>query len=162
MRLILFLLFTITHSVAFYAVAILALIGIAMLIIIVQPYKAKFTSYNTVDSVFILTLAMWCGTAVFFNIAAAKAHRLLNTSLLVSFLVAVLPLLYLVVIFLHWICSHWGFGKRLVHSIENQIGRLYKQTHNTRLDQSLPDRLINPCRYNKDENHAAYYGARMA
>ena len=159
MRLVLFFLFAFTLSAAFYAVAILTLIGVAMLIIIIQPYKAKFSSYNVVDSVFILTLAMWCGTAVFFNIAAAKAHRLLKTSLLVSFLVAVLPLLYLVVIFLHWICSHWGFGKRLVHSIKNQIRRLYKQTHNTRLDESLPDRLINPCRYNTDENHAAYYGA---
>ena len=159
MRLILFFLFAFTLSVAFYSVAILTLIGVAMLIIIVQPYKAKFSSYNGVDSVFTLTLAMWCGTAVFFNIAASKAHRLLKTSLLVSFLVAVLPLLYLVVVFLHWICSRWGFGKRLVHSIKNQIGRVHKQTHDTRLDESLPDRLINPCRYNKDENHAAYYGA---
>ena len=72
-----------------------------MLIIIVQPYKAKFSSYNVVDSVFILTLAMWYGTVAFFTIAAGKTHRLLKTPLLVSFLVAVLPLLYLVVIFLH-------------------------------------------------------------
>ena len=83
MRLLLFFLFAFTLNAAFYAVTILALIGIAMLIIIVQPYKAKFSSYNAVDSVFILTLAMWCGTAAFFNIAAAKAHRLLKTSLLV-------------------------------------------------------------------------------
>ena len=159
MRLVLFFLFAFTLNAAFYGVAILALIGIAMLIIIVQPYKAKFSSYNAVDSVFILTLAMWYGTAAFFTIAAGKAHRLLKTSLLVSFLVAVLPLLYLVVIFLHWICSRWGFGKRLVHCIKNQIGRVCKQTHDTRLDESLPDRLINPCRYNKDENHVAYYGA---
>ena len=101
MRLVLFFPFVFTLGAAFYAVAILSLIGITMLIIIVQPYKAKFSSYNVVDSVFILTLAMWCGTVAFFNIAAGKAHRLLKTSLLGSFLVAVLPLLYLVVIFLH-------------------------------------------------------------
>ena len=159
MRLVLFFLFAFTLSAAFYALAILTLIGIAMLIIVVQPYKAKFSSYNAVDSVFVLTLAMWCGTALFFNIAAAKAHRLLKTSLLVSFLVAVLPLLYLVVIFLHWVCSRRRFGQRLVCIIKCQIGKLYKQTHNTRLDESLPDRLINPCHYNKDENNTAYYGA---
>ena len=121
-----FFLFVFTLSAAFYAVAILSLIGIAMLIIIVQPYKAKFSSYNAVDSVFILTLAMWCGTAAFFNIAASKAHRLLKTSLLVWFLVAVLPLLYLVVIFLHWICSRNRFGQRLVCIIKSQIGRVHK------------------------------------
>ena len=158
MRLLLFFLFALTLSAAFYAVVILVLIGIAMLIIIVQPYKAKFSSYNVVDSVLVLTLAMWCGTAVFVNIAASKAHRLLKTSLLVSFLVAVLPLLYLVVILLHWICSRWGVGKRLVHSIKSQIRRVYKPTHDIRLNESLPDRLINPCRY-RDENHAACYGA---
>ena len=153
-----FFLFALTLSAAFYAVVILVLIGIAMLIIIVQPYKAKFSSYNVVESVLVLTLAMWCGTAVFVNIAVSKAHRLLKTSLLVSFLVAVLPLLYLVVILLHWICSRWGVGKRLVHSIKSQIRRVYKPTHDIRLNESLPDRLINPCRY-RDENHAACYGA---
>ena len=158
-RLLLFLLYALTLSAAFYAVAILVVIGIAMLIIIVQPYKAKFSSYNVVESVLVLTLAMWCGTAVFVNTAASKAHGLLKASLIVAFLVAVLPLLYLVVILLHWICSRWGVGKRLVHSIKSQIRRVYKPTHDTRLNESLPDRLINPCRYNKDGNHAACYGA---
>jgi len=157
LRFTLFILFAVTLSAVFYAVAILALIGIAMLLVIVQPYKAEFSSYNVVDSVLILTLAMWCGSAVFFNMAATKAHRLLNTSLIVSFLLAVLLLLYLVVIFLHWICSRKRNKRRLVQSI---IGRICWQKQAAGLGESLPDRLVNPYRYiSEEENHATYYGA---
>ena len=157
LRFMLFILFAFTLSAVFYAVAILAVIGVAMLLVIVQPYKAEFAAYNVVDSVLILTLAMWCGSAVFFNIAATKAHRLLNTSLIVSFLLAVLPLLYLVIIFLHWICSCKGNKRSLLQSIQ---GRICRRVQGTRLEESLPDRLINPYRYiNKEETHVAYYGA---
>ena len=157
LRFSLFILFAFTLSAVFYAVTILAVIGVAMLLVIVQPYKAEFAAYNVVDSVLILTLAMWCGSAMFFNIAATKAHRLLNTSLIVSILLAVLPLLYLVVIFLHWICSRKGNKRRLVQSI---IGRVCRRIQGAGLEESLPDRLINPYRYiNEEETHVAYYGA---
>ena len=54
-RLILFILFAFTHSGYYYAVGILVLIGVAMLLAIFQPYKEEFSTYNAVDSVFILT-----------------------------------------------------------------------------------------------------------
>ena len=150
-RLILFLLFTITHSVAFYAMATIVLIIVAMLLVIVQPYKAEFTAYNAVDSVFILTIAMWYGTAVFFNTPTATSQGLLYKTVIVSFLIAATPLLYLVVIFLRWIYSHMGVGQRLVKSIKSQIGRFCIQEHRVRLEESLPDRLINLRLYDDDD-----------
>ena len=149
-RLILFLLFAITNSVAFYAMATIVLIIVAMLLAIVQPYKAEFTAYNAVDSVFILTIAMWYGTAVFFNTATATSQGLLDKTVLVSFLIAAIPLLYLVVIFLRWIYSHTGVGQRLVKSIKRQIGRFCIQEHSIQLEESLPDRLINLRLYDHD------------
>ena len=148
LRFMLFILFAVTLSAVFYAVAILALLSVSMLLVIVQPYKVEFAAYNVVDSVLILTLTMWCGAAVFFNIAGVKAQRLLKTSLIVSFLLAALPLTYLAVVFLRWTCSHSRVGQRLVHSVKSQIGRVCRLTRGTGLEESLPDRLINPCRYN--------------
>ena len=143
LRFIIFLVFAITRSAAFYAVAGLVFIGVAMILAIVQPYKAAFAVYNVVDIVFVLTMAMWCGTAVFYIIAKAKGRYLLVVSLIVSSLVGALPLLYLVAILLHWICSRRGIGQRLVQSVKSRIGSVCKRAHSTGLEESLPDRIIN-------------------
>ena len=144
MRLLLCILFAVTRSAVYYGVAFLVLIGVAMLIAIVQPYKTEFSTYNAVDSVFILTLAMWCGTVLCIRIAAEKAQYLVETFAILSFLVGTLPLFYLVVIIFHWICSCRGVGQRLAGRIKSQIGSMYKQVCCIGLEESLPDRLINP------------------
>ena len=58
MRLILFILFAATHGVVFYALANFVFVGVAMILALVQPYKAEFAIYNAVDSVFVLTMAL--------------------------------------------------------------------------------------------------------
>ena len=153
LRLMLFILFAVVRNGMFSAVAILLLIGVAMLIARVQPYKAEFAAYNAIDSIFILALAMWYGTMVCLSIAVVKAQDLVKVFLVVSFLVGALPLLYLVVSFLHWICSRKGVGQKLVGSINNQIERMYRRARGTSLEESLPDRLINPCLYHDDVCH---------
>ena len=81
-------LFAVTPSDMYCAVAILALIGVVMLIARVHPYKTEFAAYNAIDFIFILALAMWYGTMVCLSIAAVKAHSLVETFITVSFLVA--------------------------------------------------------------------------
>ena len=146
-RLTLFILGAVTRNATLYVLAILFFIGLAMLLAIIQPYKTEFAAYNVVDLVFVLTMAMWCGALVFFNTAAVKARYLLKASVIVSILLAVLPLLYLVVIFLRWICSRNKVVQKLVQRIKR---RACNQTHGTGLEESLPDRLINPCFYQDD------------
>ena len=134
------------------AVAILALIGVAMVIARVQLYKAEFAAYNAIDSIFILALAMWYGTLVCLSIAAVKARNLVRIFIIVSFLVAGFPLLYLIVVFLCWICSRKGIGQRLFDSIKTRIGSVCRRAHGTGLEESLPDRLINLHRYLDNED----------
>ena len=43
----------------FYAIGTVGLLLLAVLIVIVQPYKVKFATYNTIDTVLILLLAAW-------------------------------------------------------------------------------------------------------
>ena len=88
LRLIFIIVFASIRNGMFCAVVILLLIGVAMLVARVQPYKAEFAAYNAIDSIFILALAMWYGTMVCLSIAAVKAHSLVETFITVSFLVA--------------------------------------------------------------------------
>ena len=146
-RLLLCIFFAVTRTVIFYSLATCVLIGVVMLIAIVQPYKLEFATYNVVDLVFFLALTMWYSTAVFYSTATAKAHHLVDLSVVVSFLVGALPLLYLVAIILYWIGSFRGFGQRLVQCSKNWIRRVCMQVPGARMEESLPDRLINPCHY---------------
>ena len=143
MRLILFILFAVTHSVVFYAVANFVFMGIAMVLAIVQPYKVEFAIYNAVDLVFVLTVALLCSTAFFYNTATEKACYSIEIAVIVKCLLGSLPLLYLVVIFLHWICSRKGIGQRLVKGIKGWVRRFCIQTQGSKLKESLPDRLVN-------------------
>ena len=153
MRLLLCILFALTCSGVYYSVALFVFIGVAMLLAIVQPYKAEFSTYNTVDSVFILTLATWYGAAVFNSVAVVKAHDLVVTSVIALFLVGTLPLLYLIVTFLRWICSRLGIGRRVVvESIKKQIRRVCRRENGTVVEESLPDRLINLHLYRDNED----------
>ena len=138
-RLILIFLFAVTDRVTFNTMAPLVLIGVAMLLAIVQPYKAEFSIYNAVDSVFVLTLVMW----YVIMLGLMKSLKVPVIAVLVSGLLAVLPLLYLIVIFGHWICSRTGAGQRLVQGIKSRVGRVCRQAHGTRLEESLPDRIFN-------------------
>ena len=149
-RLVLISLFAITYSVTYYLTAISVLIGVPMLLAIFQPYKAEFRSYNAVDSVFILTLAMLYVTTLILSNTPEKLHKVLDITVVVSFLLAALPLLYLVAIFGRWICSRTGAGQRLVQSIKSRMQRFCRRAHGTRLEQSLPDRLINLHLYHDD------------
>ena len=153
MRLLLCILFALTRSGVYYSVALFVFIGVAMLLAIVQPYKAEFSTYNTVDSVFILTLATWYGAAVFNSVAVVKAHDLVVTSVIALFLVGTLPLLYMIVTFLRWICSRLGIGRRVVvESIKKQIRRVCRRENGTVVEESLPDRLINLHLYRDNED----------
>ena len=102
----------------------------------------------------IVALTMWCSTVVIISTAvAAKVHNLLETSSILSFLIGSLPLLYLGVIFLYWIYSRSGIGQQiLIKSITSWIRRVCRQIHGTGIEESLPDRLVNPSRYGEDDD----------
>ena len=102
----------------------------------------------------IVALAIWCSTVVIISTAAAaKVHNLLETSSILSFLIGSLPLPYLGVIFLYWIYSRSGIGQQiLIKSITSWIRRVCRQVHGTGIEESLPDKLVNPSRYGDDDD----------
>ena len=72
---------------------------------------------------------------VFFNTIAMKSREVLDITATVLFLLAALPLLYLLVIFGHWICSRSGVGQ----SIKSRMQSVCRRAHGTKLEESLPD-----------------------
>ena len=87
------------------------LIVFAMLIAIIQPYKAEFAIYNIVDTVFVLILALWSCAVLCVELASLKDHRYMTTSKVAMAVVAILPLFYITAITLHWVCSRTMIGR---------------------------------------------------
>jgi len=125
-------------------------ITLAMMIAIMQPYKSQFSVYNAVDSVLVLLVALWCTTAVCINTARLKAQRWLKFWMVLSFILTVLPLIYLSFVTLHWMCCQKKFVRKMIEKMSHWIGRSTRQITTFDSEESLPDRLINPTEYEED------------
>jgi len=149
-RVLPFIVFAICPIELFYGGAQIVFITLAMMIAIMQPYKSQFSVYNAVDSVLVLLVALWCTTAVCINTARLKAQRWRNFWMVVSFILTVLPLIYLSFVTLHWMCCQKKFVRKMIEKMSHWIGRSTRQITTFDSEESLPDRLINPTEYEED------------
>jgi len=149
-RVLPFIIFAICPNGLFYGGAQIVFVSLAMMIAIMQPYKPQFSIYNAVDSVLVLLMALWCATVVSINIAAMKAQKWLKFWMILSFLLAVLPLVYLSVVILHWMCCQKKLVRRMIGTMSHWIERSTGQMIAFDIEESLPDRLINPAEYEED------------
>ena len=144
-RILFFIIFALRPTELFYGAALFVLIPLVMAIVIVQPYKPRFSTYNAVDSVLLLLLALLCVTFVCFAISGLEDHRWQQCFLILSFIVGVLPLFYISFVTLHWMCdSQRPFGRRM---IGGWIAENHRQMVAAGSDESLPDRLLDPEEY---------------
>ena len=149
-RILLFFLFALSQTELFYGAALFVFIPLAIAIVIVRPYKPRYSTYNVVDSVLVLLLALWCGTVVCINIANLKAQKWSKFFASLSCLLGVLPLFYISFVTLHWMCSRREFGRRMIGRVRGWITENQRQMVATGSIESLPDRLINPDEYEED------------
>ena len=146
-RMLLFIIFGLSQTAMFYGAALFVFIVLVMAIVIVRPYKPRFSTYNAVDSVLVLIMALWCATVVCITIAGLKAHRWQKWLLALLFIAVILPLFYILFVTLHWVCSRRQFGQRMIGRVRGWIGENHRQMVAADSEESLPDRLVNPDEY---------------
>jgi len=149
-RIVLFLIYAFTLTTMIYGVAALVFMGLAMAIVIMQPYKDQFSRYNTVDSVLILVLALGCATVVFSDLASLKAQKWITFTLILGIAEGIVPLFYITFVTLHWVCTRKELGQRVNIKIHCWIRKNPRQLVPADLEESLLDRLINPAEYDED------------
>ena len=149
-RILAFIISALNQSELFYGAVLFVLIPLVIAILILQPYKPRFSTYNVVDSVLFLVLALWCAGILCFDISKQKAHKWQICFALLLYIVAILPLFYISIVTLHWMCSQRHFRQRMLGRIRGLIGKNRRQMVATGSEESLPDRLINPEEYEED------------
>ncbi len=102
--------------------------------------------YNYVDIIFCLNLAMWYITAL--SIATAKSQRHIKLSYFLSLLFSTGPLVYITVLFLHWLIAQKRLPQKFLLKIKRCIqGSNFRSREDT--EHFLPHRLLFPGQYNR-------------
>ena len=99
-KIILFFVYAVTLSGLFFAIGTVVLLLLAMVIVIEQPYKVKFATYNTIDTILILLFAALYASIVCLNVSQMKSLKFVKMYLIIVLLTAIFPLLYI-------FCSHY-------------------------------------------------------
>ena len=149
-RILFFILFALSPTALCYGAVLFVFIPLAMAIVILQPYKPRYSTYNVVDSVLVLLLALWGATIVSINIAELKARKWSKFFTSLAYIVGVLPLFYISFVTLYWMCFRREFWRRMIGRVHGWIARNRRQMVATDSVDSLPDRLINPEEYEED------------
>ena len=131
----LYLLLTFTIDTIVYIFSIIYFIIIALIVLLVEPYKEEYAFYNVLDCVQYLWLAIFSSSIVFLNFSSL----LQNEGILYAYFViagnGTVPLIYITAIVIYKIGGRCGlkfFNKCQKESV---------------LIESLPDRVYNPNQY---------------
>ena len=130
MRLGFYVLFAMTVSAFFYNLAVVFTI---VSVIVVQPYKKEYENFNILDTVMVLVLALGLASITCLNTAIVKNRFYVKSTFLLVVLIALLPLVYLCMVTVHWIYCRGFLG--------------FKITTQAARTPDLPDRILHSREY---------------
>lgn len=132
----------------FFPIASVVLIGLAIVICTLQPYKRP--AHNVFDVAQILILAAFYASHGAVSVAQfASTDQYITFSIGLTFSLSVLPLAVSIGYSIWWILKVKQVGTKLGTRF-----RQWKQQRQSGLEDSLPDRLNNPCDYVRMETVA--------
>ena len=82
----------------------------ALSLVVVQPFKAKFSHYSTINAIYMLFLALFYAAMTGIELTSTRSYNLTTLIFVVSLSLGLLPLLYVSLITLKWIIHHRKFG----------------------------------------------------
>ena len=116
-RVIGFVVYAFAHNIIFFYLAAVILLLLVLLIVNVQPFKAPVAHYSKINATFfsllILIYIVICG----WDVAGYKVQQFLQVFYVLIIFAGTVPLLYTLLMILHWIYSHSGLGSRLASRI---------------------------------------------
>jgi len=112
-RIALLIVYAATQSGLFFEVGLLILIALAVSVAIIQPYRQDLAVYNNVDIVLILMMVAGYGSILCTIMAIQTVYVHFKVSLAVSFIIIILPHMYLSYIVLHWLFSQMMAQQKL-------------------------------------------------
>ena len=84
----------------------------ALSLVIIQPFKAKFSHYSTINAIYMLFLALFCASISGIELSSTRYHvfTIIWLFYVIAMISGFLPLLYVSINTLKWIVHHRKFG----------------------------------------------------
>ena len=109
-RCILFITSIVITGSSFFPIGSIILAIFALLLIVVQPFKAKFSHYSTINAVYLILLSLVYVVITGIELASTKFQNFTWIFYAILSATGILPLLYVSLITLKWIIHHRKFG----------------------------------------------------
>ena len=101
----------------YYTLATMVLTIVALLFIAVQPFKENASHFTTFNAFFVLLLALLHGCMIGLTESIASAQSMVLPYNIMAITAAILPLLYISVIVLHWVCNRRKFRTNIISKL---------------------------------------------
>ena len=118
-------------------------------------WQWQWAIYNVIDPAVISMVALWYGTVICLYIAQEKAFELIYFSAILSFIVALVPLVYMTFVVLRWLFKHSKAIGRGLKTLRTKIrGICGNSSEYEFLDSgdhaTVPHRIDHPEDYRED------------
>ena len=100
-----FFIYGLTKSVLCYIFTVISITGFGIILMIIKPYKSRYSTYNTVDASLLLLIAMWCASVICVNEARIRDGDLFIPACVMSALISSMPLVYISALLKNWLCK---------------------------------------------------------
>ena len=114
-----FVIYAFAHNITFFYIAAILLILLVLLIVNMQPFKAPVAHYSKINATFFSLLIIIYIVVCGLDVASIKVQQFLQVFYVLLIFATIIPLLYTLLMILHWIYSHSGLGSRLASKIRS-------------------------------------------
>ena len=152
-RIFALLIYSLTLGSTFFGCVIILFSLLAMLMVIVQPFKPAVAHYTKINATFTLLIALFFAAVINLDISGIKGHKFAKPSYITSFVFGGIPLAYTPCIAIHWLFAHCQrkWSRNLISKF-----KAWRQGYDWNgfesdqdMDESLPDRIVNPNQYHE-------------
>ena len=130
-----FVVYAFAHNIVFFYLAAIILLLLVSLIVNVQPFKAPVAHYSKINATFFSLLIFIYIVVCGWDVAGIKVRYFLQVFHVLLIFAVIIPLLYTLLMILHWIYSHSGLGSRLASRIRSWR-RSYDSIHGRGMELS--------------------------
>ena len=114
LRIIICIVFQAVLATMEYGWIAMILVAFTILLVIAQPYRAKYNIYNTVTTVMFGFMILFALGVMNANIALAKEHQSVTLSLVITAIIIALPQLYFMWMTIRWVYKRKCFKRLLL------------------------------------------------
>ena len=149
LRILLFATYGVSPTAVFWGLAALEVILAAALFIIIQPYKSPIHNILEVTNFLFMAMSLLSIFGVSTVVVVSPHNGYIKAAMIIIYILAFLPLLYGIGIFLHWLTGNENLLDILKRAMKSCFANICSKCKQQPVrcvysEGSLPDRLINP------------------